>query len=136
MLRKAAKTRCTLKAALCLLGGFTAYMQLGVALFIHANLQPYVANTFFIKDDSALVTDVDQIYGLGSQFFFLTYLVYALCILGMVLGLALGKKFLATAADFSTGGNHSPRKVYFVSSLLANACMLGSSFLVTAVDEF
>jgi hypothetical protein len=38
MMRKAAKTQCTLQAALCVIGGFTAYMQLGVALFIHANI--------------------------------------------------------------------------------------------------
>ena len=35
---KGAKTRGTLQAICCLLGGITAYMQLGTALFIHANI--------------------------------------------------------------------------------------------------
>ena len=55
-MRRAAKTKCTLKGALCVLGGFTAYMQLGVALFIHANIQPYVAHTFFSANDSTAST--------------------------------------------------------------------------------
>ena len=42
-----AKTRYTSRSVLAIVGGVLAYMQLGVAFFIHANLQPYVAYTFF-----------------------------------------------------------------------------------------
>lgn len=38
MLKTKAKTQLTCKAFCCVLGGFLAYMQLGAALFIHANI--------------------------------------------------------------------------------------------------
>ena len=71
-------------------------MQLGVALCIHANIQPYVAYTFFPKQGTTKpYKNVDEIYesSLLNDFFF-TYLVYAFCMVGMLIGLASGKRFL------------------------------------------
>ena len=50
MLKTKAKTQLTCKAFCCVLGGFLAYMQLGAALFIHANIQPYIAYWFFLSE--------------------------------------------------------------------------------------
>ena len=91
MLRKEAKTQCTSQAVLCIVGGISAYMQLGTALYIHANIQPYVATAFFSdKADGSLATSYEE----GLPYFFQTYFVYALSILGMVFGLSLGKHLL------------------------------------------
>ena len=78
-----------------------AYMQLGVALFIHANIQPYVAANFFNDATTTnKVTSIDEIYKIGLSNFFWTYLVYALCLVGMLLGLSLGKRFLVPESLF------------------------------------
>ena len=61
MLRKQAKTKCTFKGVCCVIGGMVAYMQLGVALFIHANIQPYVAANFFKDATASATTKVTQI---------------------------------------------------------------------------
>ena len=92
MLKNKAKTKFTCRAFCCSLGGFLAYMQLGVALFIHANIQPYVAYWFFLsEDEKKLVNSIDEVYIHTSSNFFLTYLIFALCLIGMVLGLQTGK---------------------------------------------
>ena len=92
MLKTKAKTQLTCRAFCCVLGGFVAYMQLGVALFIHANIQPYIAYQFFVEKDT--VTSVDQVYTHSKDNFFATYLIFALCMIGMVMGLSVGKALL------------------------------------------
>ena len=103
-------------------------MQLGVALFIHANIQPYVAYAFFAPsgDTEQAASGIDQIYQTGLTNFFKTYLVYVFCMLGMIIGLTLGKRFLSPSA------NYQPRIIYFCASMLSTGCILGASFLPTA----
>jgi uncharacterized membrane-anchored protein YitT (DUF2179 family) len=58
------------------------------------------------------------------------------------MGLALGKKLLVADSFLgpdTTSRTHpatSPRQVYFWSSLLANGCLLGASFLVEIAPDF
>ena len=98
MLKTKAKTQLTCRAFCCVLGGFVAYMQLGAALFIHANIQPYIAYTFFVEEDTA--TSVDEVYMHSEDWFFVTYLVFALCMIGMVMGLSVGKSLLLPETVF------------------------------------
>lgn len=142
MLKTKAKTQLTCRAFCCVLGGFVAYMQLGVALFIHANIQPYIAYTFFVKEGTA--TSVDQVYMQSEDWFFATYLVFALCMIGMVMGLSVGKSLLLPETVFVSGQSgdqattvttfsqepRNPRSVYLGGSLACAASMLASSFVV------
>ena len=96
-------------------------MQLGVALFIHANLQPYVVAYFF---------DNHAYQGRLSNFF-PTFLVYAFCVLGLLIGLPLGKRVLEPKV-FTTGElpkTQDPRYVYLFGSFFASLCVLLASFL-------
>ena len=142
MLKTKAKTQLTCRAFCCVLGGFIAYMQLGVALFIHANIQPYVAYQFFGEKNT--VTSVDQVYMHSKDSFFATYLIFALCMIGMVMGLSVGKALLlpeTVTMNGQAGGQsgkgtpfaqepRNPRNVYLIGSLCCAASMLASSAVV------
>ena len=142
MLKTKAKTQLTCRAFCCVLGGFVANMQLGVALFIHANIQPYIAYSFFVKEKTA--TSVDHVYMHSEEWFFATYLIFALCMLGMVMGLPIGKSLLlpetvfirrpsgdqSTAVTAIAPEPRNPRTVYLFGSLACAASMLAASTLV------
>ena len=57
----------------------------------------------------------------------------------MLMGLALGKRFLSTEVSGRGGRGtralSSPKAVYFFSSLLSSGCILGARYLVTAEFE-
>ena len=103
MLRKKAKTQWTFPAICSVLGGSIAYMQLGVAFFIHANIQPYVAENFFGTSAATQPTSMSEVYASGLSSFFNTYLVYGLCLLGMLTGLTWGKTLLAPETTYAQG---------------------------------
>ena len=128
--RKAAKTQCTISGALCTVGGFLAYAQLGVCLSIHANLQPYVAYYFFTEEKAS---SIEMVYSIGLNHFCQSYFVYTLCVAGMLIGLPIGKKLLEPdKLSLNTGAlpkTRSPRSVYFWSSLLACVCMIVASLI-------
>lgn len=97
-------------------------MQLGVALFIHANLQPYVIGYFFSGG---------KVYQDGLSHFSPTFLVYALCVIGMLFGLPIGKKMLEPEVFVinELPKTRQPRLVYFCGSLVTSLCVLIASFL-------
>jgi len=114
--------------ATCMFGGFIAYMQLGVSLSLHANLQPYVANYFFGKQASK---SVDETYTGGMSHFKESYGVYCLCIIGMLIGLPLGKKLLKTEpnASYQSLKIKSPRIIYFINSATASLMIFATSYV-------
>ena len=78
-------------------------------------------------------------YANNLPYFFQTYLVYALSLVGMLTGLALGKHLLIpssrpySAHDYrETRGVSkfcSPRMLYLFGALASTACMFTASFL-------
>jgi len=77
---------------------------------------------------------MEEIYASGIANFFRTYLVYALCLVGMLLGLSLGKRVLTPESFLSQKRNQvsSPRTVFLFSSVAACACLLTASFVCRA----
>ena len=138
MLRNKAKTKFTCRAFCCILGGFIAYMQFGAALFIHANIQPYVTYWFFLsEDEKRLVKSIEEVYIQTGSNFFYTYLVFALCMIGMVLGLQTGKQMLLNEMASSDRKNFkasiepgNPRNVYLIGALSSTVAMFAASFVV------
>ena len=94
-----------------------------------------MAHAFFGKTASTTAGQV--VYGDGLANFIQTYLVYGLCMCGMITGLFLGKRFLSPET-FLGGKSRSnepisdPRTVYFLSSLLVFGCIFGASYLANA----
>ena len=82
--------------------------------------------------------DEAKVYGMivNRDSFFYSYLVYSLCMFGMVVGLSIGKKLLSMGPLFSqediTSNITSPRFVYLLSSSLYVLSLL--SF--TLVDKY
>ena len=71
---------------MCTFGGFLIYMQLGAALMLHANIQPYIIPVFFNSGSDLTIQ--------GINGFSQTYGVWCLTMICMLFGLLLGKRVL------------------------------------------
>ena len=103
---------------MCVFGGFLTYMQLGAALMLHANVQPYVLPVFFNPTSDLTLN--------GINGFTQTYGVWCLNMICMLLGLLLGKRVLIRSVRRSTAGccgEVTPRAIVFVCCAL-QVCLL------------
>jgi hypothetical protein len=104
---------------MCVIGGFVIYMQLGAALMLHANIQPYILPVFFNQ-----ASDLTQ---RGINGFTQTYGVWCLNMICMLFGLLIGKKILIRSVRRSNGricGEITPRTIVFVCCALQVGLML------------
>jgi hypothetical protein len=101
---------------MCTFGGFLIYMQLGAALMLHANIQPYILPVFFNASSDMTKSGVNGF----SQ----TYGVWCLIMICMLLGLLIGKRLLLNSVKRSKNYDAkpciemSPRVIVFTCCLL------------------